>query len=113
MTKLNSEQILEIQKLRKEGRTQFEIAVQFKVSISAIQYHTNEKQKANQIESSKRWFKNLNKSQRKELYNKRKEYWRNYTRNRYNTDEEYRKRVIRYQMEYKKRKKNDKSKSFG
>lgn len=107
MTKLINSQIEEIKKLRSKGRTQMQLAIDYNVSLSTIIYHTNELQRDKKKESSKNWFKNLSPEKKKELNKKKKEYWKDYTKNRYKTDEEYRKRMINYQKEYRERKKDE------
>jgi hypothetical protein len=104
MKKLNNEQIKEIKELRNKGLTQFEIATKFKVSISTIQYHTDEKQKNKILERAKNYSKNLPEEKRKELNIKRRNYWNNYQNNKYNSNEEYRRKRLNYQKEHNKKK---------
>ena len=93
MRKLNKEQIEEIRKLRNEKNT-YELSKLFKVSQPTIFYWTNNKTKEKVLTRTKKWFKELHKEKRSKIYKSRKEYLRNYMRNRYQTDEVYRLKQI-------------------
>jgi len=81
MTKLNDKQISEIKQLIKT-HTQRELSIKYNVTIGAIIYHTNERSKKMRIEYAKKYFKNLPDEKKKEIYDKRKEYQKNYMKRR-------------------------------
>ena len=101
--RLTEEQIEELRKLKKEGVKTKELKVMFGISQPTINYWTNENTRINQKKKSVNWFKKLPKEKRSEIYQKRKTYLRNYYRNRYNTDEDFRKRQIKAVQDSKKR----------
>jgi len=78
--KLSSIQIKEIKNLI-SSNTQMSLAVKYGVSIGTIRYHTDEVNRKKQIESSKKYFKNLNPKERKRIYLKHKDYLNNYQKN--------------------------------
>ena len=94
MKRLTKEQIEEIKKLSSEGKFQKDIAKIVGVSQTAVLYHTNGNYKEDRKEHSKKTFKNLSKEDRKKLTAKRKEYMRQYMRNRYNKDFQFRRKQI-------------------
>ncbi|MCK9429491.1 MAG: hypothetical protein M0R17_05765 [Candidatus Omnitrophica bacterium] len=102
--KLTKEQINEIKQMRMEGRKQNDIKEKFNVSLSTIQYHTNEKTKNGVKERAKNYSKNLTKDKKNEIYNKKKEYSKKYQKNKYNTDEIFRLKHIQAVKDSKKRK---------
>jgi transposase len=101
--KLSKEQINEIKLLKEQGKTQKEIKEKFNVSISTIQYHTNEKYKIYSKNKSSNRIKNLPIEERKKIQEKQKEYQRAYQHKRYNEDNEFRLKCIQRTKDSKRR----------
>ena len=95
----------EIKRLRKSGMPCKRISEKFRVSKSCIYYHTNPKERKRAIENSLKFYNKLSKTQKREKERKRLKYKVAYYKNRYNNDEEFRKRVISQIIAYQKRKK--------
>jgi hypothetical protein len=93
--RLTEEQIKEIRRLKESGIKAKELKEKFGVSQYTINYWTNETIRENQKKKASKWFKGLSKSKKSDIYQKRKEYLRNYYKNRYRNDEEFRKRQIK------------------
>lgn len=72
MNKLTQEQIQEIKRLRKEGKNTYQLAEMFNVAQSTICYHTDMNTK------------------KRNAYESRKEYFRNYYKKKYKEDEKFR-----------------------
>ena len=100
--KLNKKQIEEI-KLLKGKKSSFEIAKDFGVSQSAIIYWNSNRDKC--IQREKDYVKKLSPEQKVIRYAKQKEYQKNYRRNRYKTDPEFREKIKEKAREYKRSKK--------
>ena len=94
--RVTKEQITKIRKLSKKGKTQREISEIMNLPINTIQYWVNETSRKKGIERAKRWYQKQPKEKRKELNAKQRDYRKNYYKNRYHTDEEYKKRRIEY-----------------
>lgn len=94
MRKLTQEQISEIITLKNKDMREIEIAKQFKVSQKTINYHLNPETRRKNLEYFKRWYNNLTSEQKKKRIEKFREYQKNYHRNRYQTDEVFRKKQI-------------------
>jgi len=95
---MNKQTINKIKELKKEGKTQKEIAEIIGVAQSTVQYWVNEESRIKKIEKSKEWWKKLPNDKKKELSKKRNQYRKDYYRNKYYSDEEYRKKRIGYSM---------------
>jgi IS30 family transposase len=102
--KLTKEQIELIKKLKEEGKTTYEIAKQFNVCQNTIMYWTSNRDK--QIKRNSDRIKNMSKEERHKIYLKQYEYRKNYFRTKYQTDQEFRKKVIERVIKYQRRKKN-------
>ncbi len=85
MNKLTPNQIKEIKE--QSEKTTRELAIEFNVSHSAIAYHLN---KEVVLANQKKWWNNLSPERKKIYYDKRKPYMKNYMKNKYQTDPEYR-----------------------
>ena len=94
--RVTKEQINQMKKLREEGKTQREISEIMNLPISVVQYWLNENLREKNKRRVREWYKRQSKEKRRELNLRQKEYRRDYYRNRYHTDEEYRKRRIEY-----------------
>jgi IS30 family transposase len=101
---LTKEQIELIKKLKEEGKTTYEIAKQFNVCQNTIMYWTSNRDK--QIKRNSDRIKNMSKEERHKIYLKQYEYRKNYFRTKYQTDQEFRKKVIERVIKYQRRKKN-------
>jgi len=99
-----------MEKLHNEGLSYRKIAKKLNVTPITISYHLDDSMRNKIINASKKWFKNLPKKRKKEIYNSRlnyqKEYQKKYQKNRYKTDKEFRKKKIEYSKTHYK-KKND------
>jgi len=100
--KLNKGHIEEIRRLSKTGESIRSIAKLFQVSHSTISYHLDKESKR---KDRRKWWNNLSRERKKEIYNKRKPYLAKYMKKRYNEDEEFREKKIKYQRNYRKNKK--------
>jgi hypothetical protein len=101
--KLSQNQIKEIKRLSLEGKKQFEISKILNIVPSRVDYWSNDEVRKKRINKSNEHFKNLTKEQRSNYYKSRKEYLKNYMRNRYQTDETFREKVKARQREYERR----------
>ena len=104
---LTKEQIELIKKLKEEGKTTYELAKQFNVCQNTIMYWTSNRDK--QIKRNSERIKNMSKEERHKIYLKQYEYRKNYFKSKYQTDSEFRKKVIERVIKYQKRKKNEQS----
>ena len=103
--KLTKEQIELIKKLKEEGKNTYELAKQFNVCQNTIMYWTSNRDK--QIKRNSERIKNMSKEERHKIYKRQYEYRKNYFRTKYQTDSEFRKKVIERVIKYQKKKKND------
>jgi len=101
--KLTKEQIQEIKNIRENGESLREIALKFKVSPTTIRYHLN---KENLKKNYKKWYNSLSKEKKKEIFKTNNQVARDYRRNRYHSDEEYRKKCIEASTNWRKNKSN-------
>lgn len=90
--KLTEVQKIEIIKLREKGEGLESIGKKFKVSSTSILYHTNKKFREKVKKYAREEMKNLSKEEMKER--NKKYYNKDYFRNRYQTNEEARKKMI-------------------
>jgi uncharacterized protein YjcR len=94
MRKISPEQVEEIKKLFKEGVKLIDIAERFNVSQPTISYWIDDDYREKlKLDSSNR-FKSLSPEEKKINYSKKKDYMRDYMRNRYKNDEVFRKKII-------------------
>ena len=93
--KTSPEMIEEMKELRNQGWTYQKIADELNLSNSTIQYHLKEKTRQLVKERQRRaWREGRTWDQNKPGY--RKEYMRNYMRERYNADPEFRERMKKH-----------------
>ena len=88
--KLTKQQIIEIEKLNKQGIKLREIAKQFGLNVSTISYHLNKEVRLKQIMD---YFNKKSLEEKRAIYRKRKDYINNWIKNKYATDEIYREKV--------------------
>jgi len=100
--KLTKEQIIELKQMR-AGHSVRELQSMFHISASTILYHINEKTNKMQKERVINNYKKLNPEQRHEVYLKKKDYQAKYFKNRYHTDEEFRRKVIETSKRFQKK----------
>jgi len=98
MNKLTKEQIEEIKERYGIESTLQKLAEEYEVSVSTISYHIN---KDKHKEKYKRYWINMPIEKRKKAFDRIKNYQREYRRNRYQNDEEYRNKQREYQRNYK------------
>lgn len=92
MNKLTKQQIEEIKKIYSEGiKDMYQIAKDFKVSQPCVHYWIKSRDKV--LERVKKRVKNLTKEQKKLIYQKKKEYLKNYLRERYQNDPVFREKI--------------------
>jgi uncharacterized membrane protein YgaE (UPF0421/DUF939 family) len=103
--RLTNNQIYELKELAKKGKTIKELKELFPVCNSTIFYHINEKTNKIQKERAINTYKKLTKEQRHNIYLRKKEYQKTYFKNRYHTDEEFRRSIIEATKRYQRRKK--------
>ena len=104
MPKLSKTQIAEIIKLYSEGKTHIELAKMFNVSQPTISYHTNPEVRQRTIKQASEDFKSLSIEERRVKYKKRQEYTKNWLKNKYKTDPEWREKMKSKSREYQKKK---------
>lgn len=93
--KLSKEQIENIKKLSSEGKKQTEIAKLVGCSQSAIVYWLQEDSKRKDlIQKQVDYFRSLPVEKKKEIYKKRGKYIKDYLRNKYQTNEVFRKKEL-------------------
>ena len=99
--KITPELLELMKKLRYQGYSYNEIARRLNVGYGTVQYHLNEVQRAKTLERSKRYAR---KPPTEEQRLRRRAYMRQYMRERYKADEEFRKRLIELSKQYQKKK---------
>jgi transposase len=104
MRKITEEQKIEIEKLRNEGKTIKQIAKQFNVAVLTIQYHLSKKLRDRLREYGRERYRQMSPEQKKVYFEKKREYLKNYQRNKYHNNEEYRKKRIEWSKQYQKEK---------
>jgi hypothetical protein len=80
--KLNDKQKKEMQQMFKDGKKVIEIAAKFKVYPSTVTYHIFPEVKQKRIKQIVLNFRNKSTAEKQKIYAKRKEYIKNYQRNR-------------------------------
>lgn len=90
------------------GRTKTSIAKELGININTLAYNINPK--ANALYKKNSHLRYLLIKDSKDYQDTRKEYMRNYMKTRYNSDPEFRKRLIQLSMNYQRRKKDEKNK---
>ena len=102
--KATPETIEKIEKLKASGMTHKEIAEKLKLGTSTVGYWLNPEIRKKGIERAKKDYAKLSKKEKREKEKARYEYKKKYFLERYNQDEEFRKRMIKYiQTSFKKR----------
>lgn len=103
--RLDNKIINEIIKDYSEGNlNKKDISKKYNVSQDTVAYHINSEYKKNKIEREKERFRKLDTKQRSILYTKKREYAKNYRKNRYHNDPVFRKKIIQRNIDYKKNK---------
>jgi DNA-binding MarR family transcriptional regulator len=108
MTKVTKETIELMNKLLKEGKNLVEIAKTLNLSPSTVSYHLNKEQKEKQIERVMKIYKKKSKKQISLENKKKRKYQSAWFKNKYKTDEVFRKKVIANSMRYKLKKRLNK-----
>jgi predicted transcriptional regulator len=93
--KVNPKILSKMKRLREKGLTYKKIASNVNISESCVQYWLNPQQKDKTAKRSKKVYKKLTQKQKKEKNKKRQPYTSQYLKERYNNDEEFRKRFIK------------------
>ncbi len=93
--KVNPEILSQMKQLKESGLTYQAIAEKFNIGSSTAQYWLSPQEKENSIKRSKKSYAKLTPEQRKETYKKHYKYQKEYYVERYNSDEEFRKRHIK------------------
>jgi transposase len=102
--RLNKQQIEEIRKISSEGKTNKEVANIFNVSEETIRYHLDEKLRKKKNELERKRYSKMSKKQKQINLEKHRGYLREYMRNRYHNDEEFRKKHIERVKQSKRKK---------
>jgi len=100
--KISDDDKIEIKSLKKQGWTYKRLAEKFGVSITTISYHLNPAVKVGTIEGVRR-----RRALKKHTYRdkeKRREYMKQYMKERYHDDPEFRERIKEYHRRYNVRK---------
>ena len=104
--KVTPEILEKIKELRAKGMTHKKIAEKLKLSESIVGYWLNPGTRKKTIKRAKKSYTKLTLEQRREKEKKRYKYKKKYFTERYNNDEEFRKRMIGYiQSSFNKRRK--------
>jgi DNA-binding CsgD family transcriptional regulator len=82
----------EIKELAAKGKTRQEIAAALNLSLSTVAYHLDDGTRQKQLEASRKRHSTWHKTE------KGREWFRNYMKNRYHTDEQFREKVIKCVM---------------
>ena len=85
----------EMNKLKASGLTQKKIAKKFNISTSTVQYWTVPKTREYALKKIREYSAKLTPKQRKEKTKKRYEYLKKYIVERYNNDEDFRRKYIK------------------
>lgn len=101
MTKITYDNIIQMDKLLKEGKKLKEIALMFKLSPSTVSYHLDEDQNKKAKQRSNKYNKKKSKKQVKLENQRKKEYRKKWFKNKYYNDESFRKKIITNSMNYK------------
>jgi len=93
--KLSKEQIKDIRKLDANGKKQVEIAKLLGCSQSIVNYWLkNDDERKELIDSQVQYFRSLPVEKKKEIYKRRGKYIKDYLRNKYQTNEVFRKKEL-------------------
>ena len=104
--KVTPKMLEEMKQLREDGLTYQAIAEKFNINSSTAQYWLSPQEKEKSIRRSMKSYAKLTKEQIKEKNKEHYEYKKKYNTERYNKDEEFRKRMIKYvQNSFKRRQK--------
>ena len=102
MEKMKQETINQIKKMNEEGKKIIQIAKELGISKNTVYYYLDDSFRSKVLKSNTNWFKNLPKERRSFYYQKRKEYLKNYMKNKYQTNE-----VFRNKQKEKSKKQNE------
>jgi hypothetical protein len=91
---MEKEKIAQIRKLIEDGKTLVAISKELNIPKCTIYYHTSESYRKKKLAKSNAWFQSLPIEKRRIIYKKRVPYQRQYHRNRYQSDEVFRKKTI-------------------
>ena len=92
--KITPEDVEKMKELREQGLTYQKIADKFNVRLSTTQYHLIPKERERRLKSAKKYNKKLTKKQIKEKIRKHQPYTSQYIVERYQNDEEFRRRFL-------------------
>jgi len=93
MKKITKEQIEQMKLLRKDKSLR-EIAKIFNVALQTVRYYLIEGVKEKSRDYTRKLYNQMTPEQKKEYFNKRREYQKNYHRNRYKTDSGFRRKQL-------------------
>jgi uncharacterized Rmd1/YagE family protein len=96
--------VQEIRRLSKEGKSKKEISEIMGISYGVVIYWLSEDIRKKRIVYAKEYFNKKSDEEKKEIYKSRKEYIRNYSRNRYKNDPIFRDILRRRAREWKQKK---------
>jgi len=88
--RITKEQISEMKKLSKSGKKYSEIAKQMNISPVVVAYHLDGKYKIKLIERARKYRDKMSDEEKKRIYESQKEYRKQYFKDRYHSDEEFR-----------------------
>jgi DeoR/GlpR family transcriptional regulator of sugar metabolism len=102
MKKLTTEQINQIKELYSKGDvTQKKLSLLFNVTQQTINYYVNESENKKRREYFMIWYNKLPKEKKRAIYERKKEYVREYIKNRYKNDLEFREKIKQRSKAYK------------
>jgi predicted transcriptional regulator len=91
--KITKEQIERMKVLKAAGIKQNAIALELGITQGVVSYYIGNGTREKRIKSSIERFKGLSQENKKKVYQSRKEYIRNYMRNRYKNDSVFREKI--------------------
>lgn len=95
MNKLTREQVSEIKKLYQEGKKLVELSKMFKITCNSVIYHISEEYRNRLRKYNREYYRKMSPKQKKEYFEKKKEYQRNYHKNRYANDSSFRNKHLK------------------
>jgi hypothetical protein len=104
MKKINNKQIEQMKQLRESGKSYKDISIVFNVFPNTIRYHLSEDFRIKLKIYNRERYRNMNQEDKEKLYNKIREYQKEYHKKKYNGDEKFREKHLKRAREYQRKK---------
>lgn len=88
--RITKEQVIEMKKLSKNGKKYIEISKHMNISPVVVAYHLEEKYKIKLLERARKYRDKMSDNEKKRIYESQKDYRKQYFKDRYHSDEEFR-----------------------